>query len=44
VPLVGGWPSWSASLGSTLVFDDPLAVEVAPREDRCAMWRDLATP
>lgn len=44
VPDLEGWPPWDTATGDTLVLDAPLAITEAPREDRCAMWRGLATP
>lgn len=44
VPDLERWPPWDPATGDTLVLDAPLAIAEAPREDRCAMWRGLATP
>ena len=44
VPDLETWPLWAPDTGRTLALDAPLSVLDAPREDRCAMWRELSTP
>ena len=44
VPGLESWPLWETNAGATVVFDAPLSVATEPREDRCAMWRSLASP
>lgn len=43
IPDLERWPTWDPATGDTLVLDAPLAITDAPRDDRCAMWRTLAT-